>query len=159
MKSKLIILFLILTSCAQTYTSSKQKKPFVSKGFAYIYNEEDYINKVIKKKLNNNLLEISHNKLRVGSLVKILNVYTNDTIILKNSKKIDFPHFYKIIITKPVAEKLNLNTDLPIVEIIEVKKNKSFIAKKTKIFKEEEKIYSNAPVELVKIDNISKAKK
>ena len=49
MKFKLIILFIILTSCAQTYTSSKQKKPFVSKGFAYIYNEEDYINKVIKK--------------------------------------------------------------------------------------------------------------
>ena len=68
------------------------------------------------------MLEISHNKLRVGTLVKISNVYTNDTIILKNSKKIDFPHFYKIIITKPVAEKLNLNIDLPIVEIIEVKK-------------------------------------
>ena len=43
--------------------------------------------------------------------------------------------------------------------MIEVKKNKSFVAKKTKIFKEEEKIYNNAPVEVVTIDNISKKKK
>ena len=46
--------------------------------------------------------------------------------------------------------------DFPHVEILEIKKNKSFIAKETKIFKEEEKIHSSAPVELVKIDNISK---
>ena len=42
--------------------------------------------------------------------------------------------------------------------LLEIKKNKSFVAKKTKIFKEEEKIHSNAPVETVKIDNISKDK-
>ena len=35
-------------------------------------------------------------------------------------------------------------------------KNKSFVAKKTKIFKEEEKIHNNAPVEIVTINNISK---
>jgi hypothetical protein len=40
--------------------------------------------------------------------------------------------------------------------LIEVKKNKSFVAQKTKIYKEEKKIYSNAPVTSVKIDNISK---
>ena len=39
---------------------------------------------------------------------------------------------------------------------MEVKKNKSFVAKKTKIFKEEEKIHNNAPVESVTINNISK---
>ena len=45
---------------------------------------------------------------------------------------------------------------MPLVEIIEIKKNKSFVAKKTKIFKEEEKIHNNAPVESVTINNISK---
>ena len=63
------------------------------------------------------------------------------------------------MITKPVAEEINLEVDSPLVEIIEVKKNKSFIAKKTKIFKEEEKIHSNAPVETVTINNISKKQK
>ena len=160
MNYKLIILLLyFLTSCAQNYSQANLNKAFYSKGFAYIYNEEDFTNKIIKKKLDNNLLEIAHDKLRPGSLIKIINIKTNDSIILKNSKRFQYPEFYKILITKPVAEKLNLQMDLPIVEVIEVKKNKSFVAKKTKIFNEEKKIYSNAPVENVKIDNISKNNK
>ena len=50
MKYKLIILLLFLTSCAQNYTKSELKRSFNSKGFAYIYNEEDFSNKVIKSK-------------------------------------------------------------------------------------------------------------
>ena len=40
---------------------------------------------------------------------------------------------HKVLITEPVAKKLDLDLDLPLLEIIEIKKNKSFIAKKTKI--------------------------
>ena len=58
-----------------------------------------------------------------------------------------------------MAEKLKLNTDLPILEIMEIKKNKSFIAEKAKISIEERKIPSNAPVASVQISNISKNKK
>ena len=159
MKYKLIILILLLTSCAQNYSNLKPNKSYNSKGFAYIYNEKDFIDKIIKKKLDNNSLQIAHNKIRPGSLIKITNIKTNDSIILKNSKRFEYPDFYKILITKPVAEEINLEIDLPIVEIIEVKKNKSFVAKKTKIFKEEEKIHSNAPVETVTINNISKKQK
>tara|TARA_B100001564_G_scaffold335108_1_gene324212 strand:+ start:394 stop:1131 length:738 start_codon:yes stop_codon:yes gene_type:complete len=159
MKYKLILLYLLLTACAQNYTSLEVNKSFNSKGFAYIYNEDDFINKIIKRKLDNNSLQIAHNKLRPGSLIKIINIKTNDSIILRNNKKFQYPEFYKIIITEPVADKLNLKKNLPLVEIIEVKKNKSFVAKKTKIYKEEEKIHSNAPVETVTIDNISTKKK
>ena len=155
MNYKLIILFLILTSCAQNYTNSERNKPFVSKGFAYIYNAEDFQNKIIKKKFDNSSFQIAHNKLRMGSLIKIINIKTNDSIILKNNKKLEYPEFYKILITKPVADKLNLEISSPLVEVIEIKKNKSFVAKKTKIFKEEERIHNNAPVETVTIDNIS----
>ena len=77
---------------------------------------------------------------------------------MKNTKRIQYPDFYKLLITKAVATKLELNADLPILEIIEIKKNKSFIAKKAKIFKEEEKIPSKAPVASVQISNISKKK-
>tara|TARA_A100001011_G_C14252163_1_gene818391 strand:- start:9 stop:746 length:738 start_codon:yes stop_codon:yes gene_type:complete len=156
MKFKLIILLLLLTSCAQNYNRQELKKPLNATGFAYIYNEEDFKDNVIKKKLDNNSLQIAHSKLRPGSLIKIINIKTNDSIVLKNSKRFQYPEFYKILITKPVADTLNLSTDLPLVEVLEVKKNKSFIAKKTKIFKEEEKTHSNAPVENVTISNISK---
>ena len=156
MKFRLIILLIFLTSCAQNYSGLDSSKTFTSKGFAYIYNEKDFLDKIIKKQLDNNSLQIAHNKLRPGSLIKIINIKTNDSIILKNSKRFEYPEFYKIIITESVADELNLKTDLPLVEVIEVKKNKSFVAKKTKIFKEEEKIHSNAPVETVTINNISK---
>ena len=41
------------------------------------------------------------------------------------------------------------------MEIQELKLNKSFVAKKAKMFNEEKKIFNSAPVEKVKIDNIS----
>ena len=155
MKFKLIIFLLFLCSCTQNINKAKIKQPFTSKGFAYIYSEEDYNNKLIKRKLNNELLQIAHSNLRIGSLIKISNPKTDNSIILKNNKRFSYSNFYKILITEPVAKALQLDPDKPFVEIIELKKNKSFIAKKTKIYNEEKKVHSNAPVETVKIDNIS----
>jgi hypothetical protein len=155
MKYKLIILLFFLNSCSQNMSSLEYKIPFNSKGLAYIYNENDFKDKLINKKFNNKFLEIGHNRLRPGTLIKLINPKTSDFIILKNKKMTKFPEFYKILITKPVARKLNLENNLPLVEVLEIKKNKSFIAEQTKIYKEEKKIHSNAPVELVKIDNIS----
>ena len=161
MKYKLFLILLIftITSCAQNLNTPNVKTPFNSKGFAYIYNEEDFNKKIINKKFDNNLLQVAHNKLRVGTLIKLINPKTNDFIVLKNSKKLNYPDFYKILITTPVALKLNLQKDLPLIEIIEIKKNKSFVAKKAKIHVEEKKLHSNAPVETVKISNISRNKK
>ncbi len=122
MKYKLIILFLFFISCAQNYSKSELKKPFNSKGFAYIYNHQDFLDKTIKKKLDDNLLQVAHSELRPGSLIKIINAKTNDSIILKINKKFDYPEFYKLVITQPVADKLNLHNELPLVEVIEVKK-------------------------------------
>ena len=156
MKYRLIIFILFLTSCTQNYSKLELNKNFYSKGFAYVYNDEDFEKKIIKKKLNNNSLQIAHSSIRPGALIKIINLKTNDSIVLKNNKRFKYPDFYKILITEPVAKKLNLSKNLPIVEIIEVKKNKSFVAKKTKIFKEEKKTHNKAPVESVKINNISK---
>ena len=43
MKFKFFILFLFfITSCTQNYNSSKQNQTYNSKGFAYIYNNEDF---------------------------------------------------------------------------------------------------------------------
>ena len=103
-------------------------------------------------------MEISQQNLRTGTLINIINPKNKESIILKNTKRIKYPEFYKILITKPVADKLDLDTKLPILEIIEVKKNKSFVAEKAKIFNEEKKIPSKAPVANVQISNISKNK-
>ena len=157
MKFRILILIFLVSSCAQGhFYSPKSKVFFNSKGLAYIYNNKDYEKKIIKQKLDNDELQIAHKEWPLGSLIKIINLKTTDELIIKNTKKINYPDFYKILITEEVARKLNLAEELPFVEVLEIKKNKSFIAKKTKIYKEEEKIHSNAPVETVKIDNISK---
>ena len=158
MKFKLIFLFFFVLACTPLPKTVNQKIPYISSGFAYIYNEYDFKEKIISGKLNNEKKEISIQNLRTGTLVKIINPKNNNSIILKNIKRIKYPDFYKILITKAVMEELSLDFDLPILEIIEIKKNKSFIAKKAKIFSEERKTPSNAPVTSVKISNISKNK-
>ena len=158
MKFRFLILVFLIYSCATNTTKIENRIPYNSKGFAYIYNETDYKNKIIKGKLDNNKLQISVNGLKTFALVKIINPKTNDSLIIKNTKRINYPDFYKILMTEKVAKKLKINNDVPFVEILEIKKNKSFIAEKAKIYNEEKRISSNAPVSSVKISNISKNK-
>ncbi len=156
MKYKIVIVFLVLYSCTINTTKIDNKTPYNSKGFAYIYNDKDFKNNLIKGKLDNSLLQISHSSLKNNALIKIINPKTNESLTLRNFKRIKYPDFYKILITKKVAEKLDIQSDFPLVELLEIKKNKSFVAKTAKIHSEEKKISSNAPVASVQISNISK---
>ena len=158
MRFKVILIFILTISCTNINYTNNTKTPYTSKGFAFIYDENDFIEKKIRYRMDNSKLEVSSNKLRLNSQIKLINPKTKDSITLKNKRIIKYPDFYKIIITESVADKLNLDKELPLVEIIEIKKNKSFIAKKAKIFSEEKKISSKAPVTSVKISNISKDK-
>ena len=157
MKFKLIISFFFLFSCTSQFTTINQKQPYAAKGFALIYNDNDFIQKVIKGKMNNDLMQISHQNLKTGTLINVSNPKNKKNIVLKNIKRIKYPDFYKVLITKPVAEKLELDMKLPILDITEIKKNKSFVAEKAKIYSEK-KIPSNAPFTSVQISNISKDK-
>ena len=156
MKFRFLLTFLFLASCTNYNSISINNSTYNSKGFAYIYNEKDYLNKTIKIKLDNSAVQVAHNKLRTNTLIKIINPKTKSSIVVENFKKTNFSDFYKILITDEVARQLDLDVNLPLVEVIEIKKNKSFVTKKAKILMK--KISSNAPVTSVKISNISKDK-
>ena len=158
MKYKIFIFIFFIFTCSPHYSNLDNRKSYNASGFAYIFKTEDYELKKIKKKLNNQYLQISHKNLKVGALIKLINPKNKESIVLKNLKRIDYPDFYKILITKPVADKLKIDEELPLIEILEIKKNKSFIAKKAKIFEEETKIPSKAPVTTVQISDIAKKK-
>ncbi len=158
MKFRFILILLFCLSCSPQFSTINQKQPYTAKGIALIYSNIDYEEKIIKSKMNNEIMQISHQNLRTGTLIKIINPRNNESVVLKNIKRIKYPNFYKLLITKPVAEKLNLDINLPLLEIIEIKKNKSFVAEKAKIYSEEKKIPSKAPVASVQISNISKNK-
>ena len=137
MKFSLILFFFFILSCSAELTTLNQKKIYTAKGFAYIYNDNDFDQKIIKGKMNDKVMQISHQYLKTGTLLQLTNPKNNKSITLKNVKRIKYPDFYKVLITLPVANKLGLNNEFPIVEVIEIKKNKSFVAKKAKIYTEE----------------------
>ena len=68
--------------------------------------------------MNNEKLQISHQNLKTGTLLKILNPKNKESIVLKNIKRIKYPDFYKVLITKPVADKLNIDKNLPIWKLL-----------------------------------------
>ena len=154
MKFNFLFLTLLIISCSPQFTTLNKKKPYIAQGFVYIYNEEDFSKKIILGKMNNEVMQISHQNLKTGTLIKIINPKNKKSLVLKNIKRIKYPDFYKILITKPVADTLNLNAELPILEIMEIKKNKSFIAEKAKIYNEEKKNLSKTSIASVKIFNI-----
>ena len=64
---------MFLLNCSSNYTKLDNRQPYNSTGFAYIYNDKDCELKLIKSKLKNDQLEISHKDLRVGTLIKLIN--------------------------------------------------------------------------------------
>ena len=105
MKFKIyFFLFFFTIACTPQLTTFNQKESYAANGFAYIYNELDFNEKNIKGKMNNDILEISHQNLKTGTLIRITNPKNNKSLVLKNVKRIRYPDFYKILITKTVAE-------------------------------------------------------
>ena len=63
----------ICTSCTTNYTKLDNRKPYNAKGLAYIFNNKDYENKLIKGELKNDLLQISHQDLKLGTMIRLIN--------------------------------------------------------------------------------------
>ena len=149
MKYKFIILSFLLTSCAN-YSSYFEKKPgYSASGFAYIEK-----NTSLSVKSDN--FFISHNKLKTGTKIRIINPINKKSLEVIMKKKISYDNFYKALISKSIAEKLDLSLEFPFVEINEIKLNKSFVAKRAITDIAEKKIANTAPVSKIDINNISK---
>ena len=89
MKFSLVILAFTLLSSCSTYDLTYNKKiPYTSTGFALIYNENDYQNKIVSSKFDPNIPVLAHNILPTGKLIKIMNPKNNKFVVLKNKKKI-----------------------------------------------------------------------
>ena len=156
MKFKYILLLLILFSCnVKNVSYNKLNTSNLSKGFALIYNENDYKNKIISSKLNNEKIQVAHNKYPRNTIVLITNPINNKSVKLVVTKKMKYNDFYKVIITKKLSDKIGLDPEMPFVEIERRIKNKSFIAKKAVTYSEEKNVLIKAPVTKVKINDIS----
>jgi hypothetical protein len=133
-----------------------KKSYFSSSGFALVYNDNLFLNKTVNKKINNDEIKILHNFLKPNTPIKIINPSNSKFIETKIYKKSIYPQIFSVVISKKVAQILDLNLEDPFIELIEIKKNKTFIAKKSNIFDEEKNVAETVPVNEVKMDDLSK---
>jgi hypothetical protein len=128
---------------------------FSNKGFTLVYSENLKLNKLVSKKINNRDLLIFQKNLKKNTSVKITNLINNRSIIAKVGPSAIYPNFYNSVISTRIAKELVLTPDEPYVEIIELINNSSFVAKVSKTYDEEKKVASNAPVDEIKISDLS----
>jgi len=155
----ILLLPLFFYNCAaiekNRINKNDNKIYYSSNGFALIYDESFYINNVVNKKINNENLIILHNTLKTGTRIRITNTYNSKYLETKIHYKANFPNIFNSVISKKVASELNLDLENPLVEIVELKKNKTFVAKEGNIFDEEKNVANKAPVESIEMSDLA----
>ena len=152
----ILLIFFILSSCKQLNTNQSIfnetiEKRFRNSGFVLIYDESLNI-----KMLDDRSLTIYQRNLSKKSFVKITNPINKKSLIAEvKSNKIDFSSFYNSVISKRIAETLELDINEPYVEIVLISKNSTFIAKKAKTFEEEREVAEKAPIDGIQINDLN----
>jgi hypothetical protein len=158
-KIYVLFIFIFLYSCAG-YEKNKsaedyKKIYYSSSGFALIYEDFLYENKTISKKINNEHILILHSTLKNNTPVRITNLKNYKSLETKVFKKANYPKLFNVVLTKKIASILDLDIENPFVEIIQIKKNKKFIAKEGNIFEEEKIVANTAPVDEIAMDDLT----
>ena len=160
-KFLLILLSFFLIGCIQVpkqldKTEIKLEKKYANSGFALIFDES--LDKI--KKLDDRSLMIYHKSLKRKSTVKITNPKNGKSLIAEvKSNNQKFSDFYNSVISKRIAEDLDLDFNEPLIRIKLVSRNSAFIAKKSKTFEEEKKVAEKAPVDGIQIKDLNSTPK
>ena len=161
MKLNKILIFPILIylySCAG-YENNKALKVdnkiyHTSSGFALVYEDSLYEDKIVNKKINSNDILVLHTTLKTNTPIRITNLSNSKYIDTKIYKRANYPKIFNVVISKKVAALLELDSENPLVEIIELKKNRTFIAKEGNTFEEEKNVANKAPVDEIKMNDL-----
>ena len=155
----LILLIVLITSCASNNYKTVNVDPILEKfsnnGFALIYNDKLYNDKIISKKMDERDLIIFQRNLRKGTSVKITNPFNSKTIIAKVGKKANYPSFNNSVVSIRISKELEIDINEPYIFIEEIRDNASFIAKKAKTFEEEKKVADKAPVDTISVNDLN----
>jgi hypothetical protein len=160
----LVINFFFIINCTTANFSTVKENTnlqnvFSNKGFTLIYNEDDYNNGLISKKIDERSLDIFQKNLKIFTTVKITNMLNNKSLIAKVGKSSNYPSFNNSVISIRIANELDLDIDEPYIQILEISENSMFVAKKAKTFDEEKNVAKKAPVENIDINDLNKINK
>ena len=149
----------LLYSCADYKTQQTregiEKNYYFSKGFALVYNEDLYYQKVVNKKFSDEKYGAMHNLLKVNTSVKIINPSNSKFVEIKISKKANYPKIFNIVLSRSAAFALELDMENPYVEVFETKKNKTFVAKESDTFEEEKNVAGTVSTNEIKMSDIT----
>ena len=157
----LLIIFSLLSGCSQLNQNDKSivlnnSQKYQNTGFSLVYNNKLKKDNKISKKIDNRSLFIFHKTIKKNSFVKITNPVNQKSIIAEViSNDVKFSEFYNSVITLRIAEEISLNLNEPYVNLFLISKDSIFVAKKAKTFEEEKNVAEKAPVDGIKIDNLS----
>ena len=157
----LTIVLLLFANCTASNLSIDKKKiitkkGFSNKGFALIFEKKLYENDLISRKLDERSLIIFQKNLNFNTHVKITNMLNNKSLITKVGRVSNYPVFNNSVISLRIANELDLDTEEPYIELVEILENSMFIAKKAKTFDEEKNVAKKAPIKKISINNLNK---
>ena len=158
-----LTIFLFISNCT-TGTLVKNKPSqvmingYTNKGFALVYNETLYNQKIISKKMNKRSLIVFQKNLKFNTQVKITNIINSKSLVATVGKNSQYPSFNNVVLSVRIAEELGLDINQPYVEVIEILENSIFVAQKAKTFDEERNVAVKAPVNKISINNLNVVK-
>ncbi len=137
MHKKIYLIFcVIFFSCTFNYSIYEQK------GFVKINND----NKVISS-------------LPKGTILKVTNPKNKESIVITTNETSKNLGPRIIILPDNIFKELKLNKNLPLIHMQSLRKNKIFIAKKTKTYEQEKRVNKKVEIEKINILNLNKEKK
>ena len=106
-----LILLSLLIGCADYKLSSNkkdlEKTYYSSKGFALIYDEDLYKEKIINKKINNSDIKVMHSTLKPNTPILITNPDNSRSVETKIHKRANYPKIFNVIISKKISNILD----------------------------------------------------
>jgi hypothetical protein len=159
-----IIIFIFQSNCStdnllKNKSSTNLINGYTNKGFALVYNDYLYKQKIISKKISERSLIIFQKNLKTNTQVKITNILNNKSIIAKVGKNSTYPSFNNSVLSSRIADELDLDINQPYVEILEIIENSIFVAQKAKTYDEEKSVAVKAPVDGISINDLNIEKK
>ncbi len=148
MSFRFVIFFILVISCAPVEKKNivNFNKSYSNAGFALVYNHEDFEKRIISKKIDERSLIIFQKNLKPKTSVKITNIVNDKSIIAVVGENAKYPPFFNSVLSKRVAESIELNLKEPYVQILEINEKSTFLASKAKTFEEEREVAEKAPV-------------
>tara|TARA_B100000963_G_scaffold305230_1_gene279361 strand:- start:8835 stop:9479 length:645 start_codon:yes stop_codon:yes gene_type:complete len=135
-KKIFLFFFVIFYSCSSNYIIYEKK------GFAKIVNNDKIITSFPK-----------------GTIFRITNVEIKESIVVTTNEKSKNLGSRVITLPNDIFRKLKLDKNLPLIHMQSLRKNKIYIAKKTKTFEQEKRVDKKIKIEKINVMNLSEKKK